>query len=250
MCTVTFVRSSSDRFALVVNRDESRRRSKAQSPILRHAGTRTLVMPIDPDGGGTWVGANNAGLVATLLNHHPSARPSGAAGANSRSRGLIIPEVLASEELMEAQERLRHIDATQYRPFRLVISDGERIIESRSDGLDPSAVVTAVRPALTTEFWTSSGLGDELVDTPRRTLFDQMMLSASDPLAAQRAFHEHSWPDQPHLSVCMSRDTAWTVSRTEVIGDPHRLIMRYVPRVSETGWEAASVTVLPRWARG
>ncbi len=203
-------------------------------------------MPIDPDGGGTWVGANDAGLIATLLNHHPSPPPPASPRADSRSRGLIIPHILESSDLTAAHARLAHLDAMQYRPFRLVITDGDRILESRSDGLDSSINISALRPASSTEFWTSSGLGDELVDTPRRALFHQLMLSASDPFTVQREFHEHAWPDQPHLSVRMTRDTALTVSRTEVICAPDRLIMRYVPRLSDSSWGPETVTLLPR----
>jgi hypothetical protein len=43
----------------------------------------------------------------------------------------------------------------------------------------------------------------------------------------QDAFHRHRWPDQAHLSVCMSRSDARTVSYTTVEITSGHIAMRY-----------------------
>jgi hypothetical protein len=65
--------------------------------------------------------------------------------------------------------------------------------------------------------FTSSGLGDHLVDGVRRELFDQMFMAGPHTWeAVQHAFHRHTWPGREHLSVNMSRDTARTVSHAVI----------------------------------
>jgi hypothetical protein len=65
--------------------------------------------------------------------------------------------------------------------------------------------------------FTSSGLGDHLVEAVRRELFDQMFAGAPETWErAQHAFHRHRWPQREHLSVNMSRATARTVSHAVI----------------------------------
>ena len=72
MCTVTIVPADESgggkSFRMMMNRDESRTRSIARPPRLRRCGRHQAIMPIDPDSSGTWIAANDAGLVAMLLN--------------------------------------------------------------------------------------------------------------------------------------------------------------------------------------
>jgi hypothetical protein len=63
--------------------------------------------------------------------------------------------------------------------------------------------------------FTSSGLGDHLVEGVRRDLFDQFFAAPPDAWeTAQDDYHRHRWPDRPHLSVDMERPTARTVSHS------------------------------------
>ncbi|MCH2374633.1 MAG: hypothetical protein MK538_10620 [Planctomycetes bacterium] len=62
----------------------------------------------------------------------------------------------------------------------------------------------------------SSGFGGEVVE-PRRRLFDEHFADDDSAwISRQNAFHRHSWPDRQHVSVCMRRDDAQTVSLTVV----------------------------------
>ena len=63
---------------------------------------------------------------------------------------------------------------------------------------------------------TSSALGDDLVTGPRTALFERLLSTASDPIAADDLFHLHQWRGREELSVRMRRGDARTVSHTVV----------------------------------
>ena len=225
----------------MVNRDESVLREQATPPawrkLLRGDGKVMQAMwPTDPTGGGTWLGANERGLLLTLLNYNLESSPGvpmqmrkRADGTNLRSRGEIIPQLLAHERCEEAAAALARSELEHYGPFRLIAVDGgeaARVLEMRWDmqRLDVREFVT---PPVC---FASSGLGDSLVRV-RADLFAKM-LGEADAVAAQRAFHEHQWPHATHISVMMSRKGVQTVSvsAVEVRGGAVEFVYRDVPQ--------------------
>jgi hypothetical protein len=52
------------------------------------------------------------------------------------------------------------------------------------------------------------------VEPPRRVLFEEMMQTQGISADTQDRFHRHSWLNRAHLSVCMRRPDARTVSHT------------------------------------
>lgn len=276
MCTVTVVpvvgrpagvgdEGQDDRPLLArvfCSRDEQRSRPRALAPVARSIGARSAVMPIDPPSGGTWIAANDAGLVACVLNANPcgGGGVGGGAAARSgelRSRGGIVPDLMGCGSVAEALARTISLDASVFPAFRLllttarehavVVADGERVV---------SVQVATLRSPI---MLTSSGLGDDLVGTPRSELFARMLGSGGaggvggDPLAAQAAFHEHFWPERRELSVLMSREGARTVSHTIVDIFEHSVTCRYreiedaascpIPRAAGVAREAHELRV-------
>ncbi len=222
MCTVTVTprADSGARHAKIVptslrlacNRDELRSRPLADPPEIREFGGRRAIFPIDRPSGGTWIAVSDAGMIFALLNVNPEAPPPRPAAP--RSRGEIIPGLLSAETLPDAASRLQGLNVGAYVPFRLVFCNESGLIEARANGARLALIEHGPvdRPML----FTSSGLGDALVESPRRALFDDMVAASDDWPAAQDRFHRHRWPDRPHLSVNMSRDAAHTVSLTVV----------------------------------
>lgn len=190
-------------------------------------------MPIDPVSDGTWIAVNDAGVAITILNRNPRSAVDGISwargGESLQSRGGIIPSLLSHASAMSAGDAASQIRAGDYPPFRLVIADERSILEFVSDG---AAVQSgAAADAGTLMMFASSGLGDDLVDPPRRELF-LSMFGEKEPrhlLETQQAFHEHVWPDRSHLSVCMSRDDAWTVSMTTIDVTSSSVSLTYRP---------------------
>lgn len=227
MCTVTIVPCVGVRGAgvrVACNRDESRMRPRAHVPACAAFKDQRGIMPIDTAAGGTWIAASDAGLVMVLVNHNPGDMR-GSRFPGKPSRGRIIPSLLDAASFGEAFGRIAAIDPDDYPPFRIVLTDGLRVVVFAPIGgrLIPAGHVLD-RPVM----FTSSGLGDSVVEPPRRALFDAWFgRDAGGWIACQDAFHCHSWPDRPEVSVCMSRPDARTVSLTVVELTVDRVSMRY-----------------------
>jgi hypothetical protein len=215
MCTMTILPLAADCVRIAFNRDERRNRPAARPPICRRYGRRNALLPIDPDTGGTWIGANDAGLVLALLNGNPSQILHDRAIS---SRGQIVPELLGCDSPVDALDRFeRLLRPSDFAPFRLVVLGRGLLADIRWDGRQSmvSNRLFGGSPVL----FTSSGLGDHLVEGPRRELFEMLFENAEDHVAAQDAFHAHRWPGREHLSVNMARADARTVSRTVIVRD-------------------------------
>jgi hypothetical protein len=226
MCTVTVIPLGDAGFRLVTNRDERRERPAALPPhrIRLDGAPFDALWPIDPAGGGTWVGVNERGVSATTLNLNESPDTAGPRPTPARSRGSIVPAILAESTATGAAAALRALDLHGLLPFRLVIVDRDALWTARWNGAD----LSLDRAELTPVCLVSSGLGDALV-APRLDLFRRAVLDPGPTAALQDAFHDHQWADRPEISVRMERAAARTVSRTIVEVLPGAVSMRYTP---------------------
>jgi hypothetical protein len=208
------------------NRDERDTRLPAVPPSWRRLESRPAIFPVDPVCGGTWIGANDVGLVATILNRSVDGR-----GADPRdrraSRGLLIPPLLECTTLDQVLERAADTDVRRFEPFRLVAVQRNAMVIVTSDGR--SAAIERV-PLEKPVVFASSSLGDRLVEGPRRQLFERMVMRAHDSwLDGQSRFHWHQWPNWPELSVRMERREARTVSVSLVDVTDVGVDFRYEP---------------------
>lgn len=125
MCTLTWWRESAGSYEVYFNRDERKTRAMAEPPRLREREGVSFLAPIDPDGGGTWMLVNERGLLVCLLNRwHEEAEGM----MPSRSRGQVVMEMAALENVPAVEERLRLEDLEGVWPFKIVGFDpvGER----------------------------------------------------------------------------------------------------------------------------
>jgi hypothetical protein len=201
--------SAAERLLLrvVCNRDELLTRQPALPPTLWAAGPRRVLMPIDPDSGGTWIAASDAGLVFVLLNTNSGLPVS----AGAISRGTIIPSLVGSASVSRALSQAEMLDATRFAPFRLLMLDRHEVVDCWPDG----DRIRHRRSYLQSPILrTSSGLGDAVVAGPRRTLFQRAFNGPADPRVAQDLFHRHQWRGREAISVNMRRPDARTVSQT------------------------------------
>jgi hypothetical protein len=229
MCTVTIVPSdgaTGTPARMACNRDEQRTRVPALAPMIRRYGDRHALLPIDPPSDGTWVAVNDAGLAFTLLNVNLPLEEQRRSVGNRLPRGGIIQRILHCGSLAEAVDQAERIAPGAFAPFRLVITDGSTVVEGRSDGVRLTLRRQSLeRPA----FFTSSGLGDHLVEGPRRFLFESFFSGDGNHFASQAEFHQHNWPDRRELSVCMSRADARTVSHTVIDLGLDAVALTYFP---------------------
>jgi hypothetical protein len=226
VCTLTIVPLPDRSVRLAFNRDERPTRPAGRPPEKRQFGTRAALMPTDPASGGTWLAVNDAGLALAVLNVTSEERWR---GDPLRSRGEIIPALLAADSPSAALAAAgRDLDYRAFAPFRLVLVGHGVVADVRWDGREPMVLSRLVGG--TPVLFTSSGLGDHLVEGVRRELFDDVFAGPADGwAAAQDAFHRHRWPGREHLSVNMTRDTARTVSFAAIELDPEFATLTYHP---------------------
>src|SRR5207244_7816550 len=100
------------------NRDEMIDRPAL--PPGRHWPDRMEVVGgVDLQAGGSWLGVNDWGVAAAILNRHGSLGPE----AGLRSRGELVLEALDHADAVAAAAALSHIDPAAYRTFNLVVAD-------------------------------------------------------------------------------------------------------------------------------
>lgn len=221
MCTVTvipLVGSTGEPhaprlgFRLVINRDELRTRPIASRPsLLTLANGRAGAWPVDPAGGGTWVGVGAHGLAMATMNVNPTPKPAMPPVRELISRGTLIPMMIDAESARSAIARLASVDTGRMPPFRVVAVDGRDVIEA---SWDRSELRVSMRPLQACCF-VSSGLGDVRA-LPRLGLFDALVGERGVSVQTQDSFHRHQWADRPEISVRMARSDARTVSTTSV----------------------------------
>jgi hypothetical protein len=235
MCTVSVIKLSG-LLRLVSNRDERRTRPTALPPVVSRAGGLRIIAPTDPASHGTWIACSELGLAIALLNVN---LPDADARVPPRSRGTIIPALVGSRSLDEVAERARALEHNDYAPYRLVaIQAGEDAVLEAA----PMSGVIQRWPLDAPRMFTSSGLGDHHVESPRRQLFEETVLAGepADWRDRQDRFHAHRWRDRLSVSVHMARAEAWTVSRTAVEIDGARIVMSYA---AEPDWTTVVTTV-------
>ncbi len=240
MCTLTAINLMTGEgkagYRLVMNRDEQRTRGRALPPKWREVGGVRAIWPVDPDAGGTWIGAAETGLTLALVNSFPEPMPE--LPDNPTNRGLIIPDLIASEGLEGVVDGLESIEIERFAPFRLVAIDlaqGEEGVMPRMLVVDWNREELAVETHLDGPIClVSSGLGDSVVE-PRIGLYEEMLVAQGLSVEAQDRFHAHRWGDSPELSVMLEREAARTVSVTTVecavdADEPVRMIYHEVPQ--------------------
>lgn len=127
MCTLTFVPGlPGGGYLLATNRDESPTRAVAAPPSVHAFGSRQVILPRDPDGGGTWIGVDDSGHCVAILNGDrplpPNMLPTEIGGLISR--GLLVNDLLEDPRFNTVRDELqrRHrLDALHFKPFKLIV---------------------------------------------------------------------------------------------------------------------------------
>ena len=127
---------------LAANRDELA--SRPARPPARHWPDRAeVVAGLDVQAGGSWLGINDHGVVAGVLNRTGTLGPA----AGKRSRGELVLEALDHADAAAAAHALSDLDPDAYRPFNLVIADNRDAFWLRHAGRLPGfAFRTATGP--------------------------------------------------------------------------------------------------------
>ena len=137
MCTLVILRRPDHAWPILIaaNRDELRGRPSA--PPARHWPDRPEVIAgLDHEAGGSWLGVNDHGLVAAVMNRTGTLGPA----AGKRSRGELVLEALDHAEADAAAGALADLNPAAYRPFNLVVADPRNAYWLRHGGVGPLRV--------------------------------------------------------------------------------------------------------------
>ena len=139
MCSVVILRRPGHDWPVLLgaNRDEMSQRPWL--PPGRHWPDRPWVVAgLDQQAGGSWLGINDQGLVAGIMNRPQSLGPA----AGKRSRGELVLEALDHADAREAAAALAELDPEAYRPFNLILADNTAAfwVRHAGAGIDAAAI--------------------------------------------------------------------------------------------------------------
>jgi uncharacterized protein with NRDE domain len=120
MCTLVMLRRPDHAWPVLIaaNRDELIERPAL--PPARHWPDRPeVVAGRDLLAGGSWLGINDWGVAAAVLNRHGSLGPA----PGQRSRGELVLEALDHADAVAAADALSYLDPASYRSFNLIVAD-------------------------------------------------------------------------------------------------------------------------------
>jgi uncharacterized protein with NRDE domain len=120
MCSVVILYRPEHPWPLILgaNRDEMANRPSA--PPAQHWPDRAnVVAGLDRLAGGSWLGLNDEGVVACVMNRMNTLGPA----PGRRSRGELVLEALDHADAVAAAEALSALDPAAYRAFHMVIAD-------------------------------------------------------------------------------------------------------------------------------
>lgn len=225
MCTLS-VLGLPGGYSLMMNRDESPQRPEARELRSLDGAAGTRAFPVDPKGGGSWVGVNAAGAAFALMNQYPAGyeRP-----PDAESRGRLVPLALESRAAGAGLERVAALDLSRTPPFLLLgLEPGHAPLSLRWDG---ARLERRLHPEGALEL-SSSGFRPEEVLPGREAQFDLMLagLEGKEPaeaLAAQEAYHYSEQPGPGPYAVWMTRPDSRSVSFSHILVLPAQVVLRY-----------------------
>ncbi len=120
MCSVVILRRPGHRWPLILAANRDEKISRPWRPPGRHWPDRPgVVAGLDQLAGGSWLGINDDGVVAGVLNRHGALGPA----ANRRSRGELVLEALDHADAADAAQALADLETRSFRSFNLVVAD-------------------------------------------------------------------------------------------------------------------------------
>ena len=175
MCTLVILRRPGNDWPVLIaaNRDEMI--GRPSQPPARHWPDRPdVVAGLDELAGGSWLGLNDSGVVAGVLNRTGSLGPA----PGQRSRGELVLEALDHADAKSAAQALAAIEPRAYRTFNLVVADNRDAFWLRH--ADPSGTLAVtVTPIGTGLAMIAAGDLDD--DTPRLQHYHPLFAAAPPP---------------------------------------------------------------------
>src|SRR5260221_9286541 len=131
MCTLVILRRPEHDWPVIIGANRDEMIDRPAKPPARHWPDRAEVIAgLDLLADGSWLGLNDWGVAAAILNRHGSLGPA----AGLRSRGELVLEALDHADAVAAAAALSHLDPVAYRTFNLIVADNRDAFWLRHDG--------------------------------------------------------------------------------------------------------------------
>lgn len=224
MCTVSWMYGQ-EGYELFCNRDERHTRAAALPPRVHQFQDISFISPLDPEGGGSWIGANQFGVTLCLLNAYDTSQEK---QTHHISRGRLLWYLMDCQSVSEISRRIERISMHVFRPLTLValsLSEKAGVFHWNGTDLWINRNGDDERPLISSSFDLDS------VQQARRNEWRHLFSEKSKELTAStlRKFHASHAPSPSPYSVCMHRHDARTVSFTHISVNSQSIQMLYLP---------------------
>jgi Transport and Golgi organisation 2 len=227
MCTVSWIHTPGG-YHLLCNRDEKKTRASALGPRIQARGWVRFIAPMDTEFGGTWIAVNEFGVSVCLLNGaNLTGGPLPTLRQHSRSRGLLVRELIWAQSIDECALCLKQLDLAPFAPFTVVfLQPNKPATIAEWDG-DNTTVIPSGESLMPL---TSSSFDPEDVRKARWSEFARRAAARGDiDPALLHAFHASHGTNRDAYSTCMHRADAETVSFSWIIVDRDGIRFTYCP---------------------
>lgn len=204
-------------YQIFFNRDEQKTRASALPPQAFMQQKTQVLMPVDPVGKGSWISLNEHGLSLCLLNNYQGKKPEG----ELVSRGKLLKRLSSEATIANVEQHFNQLLLDQFAPFTLLAFEfANNKVRSFEWNGETVSIDYATSPCI------SSAVDLEKVSIYRQTAYEALPIETADDLLA---FHSQHHPKHSHLSVCMHREDAQTVSFTCIQVSNESMKIGYVP---------------------
>jgi uncharacterized protein with NRDE domain len=157
MCTVVLLHRPDHDWPLILGANRDEMLDRPWRPPARHWPDRpNVVAGLDELAGGSWLGINDAGVVAAVMNRVGSLGPA----TDRRSRGELVLEALDHDAARDAAEALAELEPAAYRSFNLVIADRYEAFWLRNLGSDDASGIDVMKLSEGLHMLTAHDLND------------------------------------------------------------------------------------------
>jgi len=220
MCTLSWLLNHQG-YEVFFNRDEQRARSEAIPPALIKQ--YKAIMPVDPQGQGTWIATSVNGMTLCLLNNYQQQTPV----ENYRtytSRGQLILQLIKIQQADKLRTQIETLDLSNYQPFFIYLFPAD--LNKRNTSIYAYQWNgKQLLPQVAEQPFISSAVLLQQAQQSRKQIFkDIITVKASARLYL--AYHSSHLPEKGALSVCMHRDDARTQSLSHISVN-EKIIFRY-----------------------
>ena len=222
MCSVSWLLEKQG-YQVFFNRDEQKSRALALPPKKFTLNGVDVLMPLDPVGGGSWISMNQFGLSLCLLNNYQGKLSAG----SLLSRGLLLKQLSSSSTTEQVAQQFQQLEIKRFAPFTLLVFSPNLSL------LNPKVMAYAWNGEQISIYETDSPLFSSGFDLSnvvhyRQTIYRKLIQTGKSQ-EALLAFHSHHHPDFSHMSTCMHREDAHTVSFTHLHSNNGDFSMFYRP---------------------